>query len=107
MEIKAINLNEIPQHKHKNFSNFPKFNSDRFDPDIDLTRKGNGYRYATKSEKRKRRDKIKQQKIDISKNRRKGVFSNINQILGVQIFKSHTSHKNIHSNGKLECIIKT
>jgi hypothetical protein len=98
MEVKGTGLE--PQRAKFDFKGFPKFKYDRFDPDIDLVRKGDGYRYATKSEKRKRLDRIKKQKIEISNKRRKGLLQDINLLIGKQLFKNIRSEKDLRLNGK-------
>ncbi|CAI2367140.1 unnamed protein product [Moneuplotes crassus] len=87
MEIKGVTIHpEEKPVKEKNFD-FPfdmrQFaRKHKFDPDIDLIKKGDGYRYATKSEQKKKRNEIKKVKQEISKNRRKGIMDNIGLIIG-------------------------
>ena len=87
MEIKGIRVRgQSPLNDFQLF-NFPRYNPDRFDPDINLVRQGDGFRYATKSEQRRKREKIKKQKQEISNSRRQGFMGTIDRLIGQQILK--------------------
>lgn len=87
MEVKGIKFQGNSPRNDFQFFNFPRYNPNRFDPDINLIKQGDGYRYATKSEQKRKRDKIKKQKQEISNSRRQGVLGTFDKLVGQQILK--------------------
>lgn len=91
MQVQGFGFDKDTFAQARHFESLPKFRKQKFDPDIDLIRKGDGYRYATKSEQKRKRDRIKKEKQEISMNRRKGILENIGKIIGKSLVSKHNA----------------